>query len=82
MKMRDFNGNDIAQYVRNSPKPQTPIVVIGSTADIIDRNLFNSVLMTPCKLKDLGETVYSFMSPMKWKEPFVKVQILYLADQI
>jgi hypothetical protein len=22
------------------------------------------------------------MSPMKWKEPFVKVQILYLADQI
>ena len=67
MKMRDFNGNGIAQYVRNSPKPQTPIVAIGSTGDIIDRNLFNSVLMTPCKLKDLRETGYSFMSPMKWK---------------
>jgi CheY-like chemotaxis protein len=67
MKMSDFSGNDIAQHVRNSPKPQTPIVAIGSTGDIIDRNLFNSVLMTPYKLKDLRETVYSFMPPMRWK---------------
>jgi DNA-binding response OmpR family regulator len=64
MKVRDINGNDIAQYIRNSQRPQTPIIAIGRTGDNIDRSLFNSVLMTPCKLKLLGETVSSFMSPI------------------
>lgn len=61
VKMREINGNNIAQYIRNSQRPHTPIVAIASTGDNIDRNSFKSVLMTPLKLKVLGETVASFV---------------------
>jgi DNA-binding response OmpR family regulator len=64
MKVGDINGNDIAQYIRNSQQPHTPIIAIGRAEDDIDRCLFNSVLMTPCKLKLFGESVSSFMFPM------------------
>ena len=63
MKMNETNGNDIANYIRNSQKTQIPILAIGGTGNNIDRNLFNSVLMTPVKLKFLGETVASFLPP-------------------
>ena len=63
MKMKETNGNDIANYIRNSQKTQIPILAIGGTGNNIDRNLFNSVLMTPVKLKFLGETVASFLPP-------------------
>jgi hypothetical protein len=65
--MREINGNDIAFYIRNSQESQTPIVVIGSTGDDIDPGLFNSVLMTPLKLKVLEQKVVSFVAPVKWK---------------
>ena len=63
MKMNETNGNDIANYIRNSQKTQIPILAIGGTGDNIDRNLFNSVLITPFKLKVFGETVASFVPP-------------------
>jgi len=66
-KMREINGNDIALYIRNSQKSETPIVAIGSTGDDIDPGLFNSVLMTPLKLKVLEQRVASFVAPMKWR---------------
>ena len=63
VKMNETNGNDIANYIRNSQKTQIPVLAIGGTGDIIDRNLFNSVLLTPFKLKVLGETVATFLPP-------------------
>jgi hypothetical protein len=42
-------------------------VAIGSTGDDIDPGLFNSVLMTPLKLKVLEQKVVSFVAPVKWK---------------
>lgn len=61
--MGEVNGNDIAQYIRKSRQPQTPILAIGRTGDNIDRNLFNAVLMTPCKLNVLGEKVAFLVPP-------------------
>jgi len=65
-KIGETNGNDIARYVRNSRKSQTPIMAIGGPEDNIDPNLFSSVLTTPLKLKVLEENVASLATPMKW----------------
>jgi CheY-like chemotaxis protein len=73
IKMPDLEDNDIAQYIRNSQKAQTPIVAIANAGDNIDPNLFNSVVMTPCKLKVLGETVSSLIPPVRWVKDFLKL---------
>jgi CheY-like chemotaxis protein len=64
VKMSEIHGNDIAQYVRNSLRPQTPILGMSSPGDNIDRNLFNSVLEIPFKLGVLKDSVASFAAPM------------------
>jgi len=58
--MPGLNGNDVARYVRNSPRPRTPIVAITGSSDDIDRGLFNSILVKPYRLRTLAEKIASF----------------------
>jgi CheY-like chemotaxis protein len=60
-KMNEIYGYDFARHVRNSPRPDIPILAIGSAENDIDPTHFNSVLETPFKLKILGDAVASFM---------------------
>lgn len=64
-KIGEVTASDIAQYIRNSRIPQTPIIAINSAGDDIDPDLFNSVLTPPFALKILGETVSSFVPPQE-----------------
>ena len=69
MKVQDIGGNDLAKYIRNSRNSHTPIVAIGTSKDNIERDLFNTVLMTPLKLKVLGDSVSSFLPPIARLRP-------------
>jgi CheY-like chemotaxis protein len=53
-----LNGNEVATYIKNSTKGSIPIIAItGGGRDIIQRELFDSVLIKPIKLETLANTI-------------------------
>jgi CheY-like chemotaxis protein len=62
-RISGVTASDIAEYIKNSRIPQTPIIAINSAGDDIDPGLFNSILTPPFALKVLGEEVSSFVAP-------------------
>ena len=63
IRMPIMNGNDVARKIRNSPKPETPIVAITGSQFVqeIERELFNSILIKPFRLETLVDVIKSFM---------------------
>jgi CheY-like chemotaxis protein len=62
INMPDMSGNDVARHIRNSPKPETPIIAItGTVGEIDDPNLFNTILNKPFKLSALGKVIRLFL---------------------
>jgi two-component system sensor histidine kinase/response regulator len=61
INMPRMDGNAVAEYIRSSENPDTPIVALtASSHDDIKRDLFNFVLMKPFDLKALITAVKSF----------------------
>jgi len=59
--MPRMDGNAVAEYIRSSENPDTPIMALtGCSHDAIKRDLFNFVLMKPFDLKALITAVKSF----------------------
>jgi CheY-like chemotaxis protein len=58
IRMPKMSGNEVARYIRNSPKPDTPVVAItGSEEEAIDKECFNCYLIKPFRLKALLELI-------------------------
>ena len=56
--MPGMNGYLVAEHVRNSERPETPVVAItGQDSQAIDRDLFNFVLMKPFRMEALVDVV-------------------------
>jgi len=61
INMPRMDGNAVAEYIRSSEKPDTPIVALtASSHDDINRELFNFVLLKPFDLEALANVVRSF----------------------
>jgi len=62
LNMPGMDGNEVADRIRKSAKPDTPVIAItGSTENVISTELFNASLLKPFKLKSLVEVVESFV---------------------
>ncbi len=59
IRMRGMDGNDVARFVRNSNKSDTPLVAITAYPDEIENNVFDCLLTKPFKLEDFKEAVRS-----------------------
>jgi two-component system cell cycle sensor histidine kinase/response regulator CckA len=56
--MPRMSGNEVARYIRNSLKPDTPVVAMtGSEEEAIDKEFFNSYLIKPFRLKSLIDLI-------------------------
>ena len=61
INMPRMDGNAVAEYIRSSEKPDTPIVALtASSHDDINRDLFDFVVMKPFDLKALITAIKSF----------------------
>jgi DNA-binding response OmpR family regulator len=53
------DGNAVAKHIRNSDKPETPIVAITGFSDSIEKELFDISLLKPFKVKALLDAIRS-----------------------
>ena len=60
IEMPGMNGNEVGQYIRDSPKSDTPLVAITAFPDEIQKGMFNFSLIKPFDLEDLQNVVKSF----------------------
>jgi len=60
IRMRGMDGNDVARFIRNSNKSDTPLVAITAYPDEIENNVFGCSLTKPFKLEDFKDIVRSF----------------------
>jgi DNA-binding NtrC family response regulator len=51
--MPRMDGNAVAKHIRNSDKPETPIVAITGFSDSVEKGLFDISLLKPFKVKAL-----------------------------
>jgi CheY-like chemotaxis protein len=57
-----MDGNEVAAYIRNLGRPDTPLVAITGFPEEVQNNIFDFSLTKPFKLKDLNRIVRSFES--------------------
>ena len=57
--MPETDGNAVAEYIRSSNRADTPIVAITGHDEKDDRDLFNSILVKPFKIKELIAVIKS-----------------------
>jgi CheY-like chemotaxis protein len=60
IRMPGIDGNDIARFIRNSNRSDTPLVAITAYPEEIVDNVFDFVFTKPFKLEDFKEVVRSF----------------------
>ncbi len=60
INMPKMSGNEVARYIRNSDRSDTPMVAISGSAEDIHRNLFDFSLMKPFRLESLVDVIKSF----------------------
>ena len=57
--MPKIDGNAVAEYIRSSNRADTPIVAITGYRETGNKELFNSILVKPFKIKDLIAVIKS-----------------------
>ncbi len=61
IRMPSADGNQVAKYVRvNEKTHKTPIIAVTTYPDDVEKELSDSILTKPFKIKDLIELVNSF----------------------
>ncbi|MBW1825303.1 MAG: response regulator [Deltaproteobacteria bacterium] len=59
--MPNIDGNAVAEYIRSSNRADTPIVAITGHSEIDNKELFNSILVKPFKIKELIAVIKSLI---------------------
>ena len=59
VRMGDLDGCAVARHIRNSAKPDTPVIGISGTPWLLDDDKFDRVLSKPFSLKSLSQTMQS-----------------------
>jgi two-component system response regulator PilR (NtrC family) len=62
IRMPNIDGNKVGAYIRNSDKPDTPLIAITAYPEEVQKNIFDFSLTKPFKLKDVNRIVKSFES--------------------
>ena len=60
IRMPGMDGNEVGKYIRNSHKPDTPVIAITGHQDEIHGGVFDFFLIKPFKLEALQHVVESF----------------------
>ena len=60
IRMPNMDGNEVARYIRNSDKSDTPLIAITCFPEEIQNDMFDFSLAKPFKLQDLSRVVRSF----------------------
>lgn len=59
IRMPGIDGNAVARHIRNSEKPETPIIAMSGYGGEIKRILFDAALIKPFKLQDFLDVINS-----------------------
>jgi CheY-like chemotaxis protein len=59
--MPNIDGNAVAEYIRSSKRADTPIVAITGHNELDNKELFNSILVKPFKIKELIAVIKSLI---------------------
>jgi CheY-like chemotaxis protein len=59
--MPNIDGNAVAEYIRSSNRADTPIVAITGHNELDNKELFNSILVKPFKIKELIAVIKSLI---------------------
>jgi DNA-binding response OmpR family regulator len=62
MLMPGLDGNGIAREIRNSNKPNTPIIGISGTSWLLGNNEFDAVIEKPMSIHSLMDTVKNLIT--------------------
>ena len=60
IRMPRVDGNQVAKHIRDSDKPDTPIVAMSGYAKEIDKSLFNFSITKPFRLETLINVIKIF----------------------
>ena len=60
--MPEINGRDVVKHIRNSDRPNTPIIGFSGTPWLFGSNGFDAVFTKPFPLKDLVNSVKDLSS--------------------
>ncbi len=57
LSMPEIDGNGVARYIRNSDRPNTPIIGISGTPWLFEENNFDVVLQKPFSKKEMENSL-------------------------
>lgn len=60
IRMPNMDGNEVARYIRNSDKSDTPLIAITGFPEDLQLELFDAILCKPFKIRDLHAMIGSF----------------------
>jgi DNA-binding response OmpR family regulator len=61
IRLPDIDGHRVAQRVRESARPATPIIAISGTSWLVDDEEFDTVIPKPFNIKTLLGTIHDLM---------------------
>lgn len=62
IRMPDVDGKDVVNHIRNSDRPQTPIIGCSGTPWLLEDSEFDTVFEKPFRLKELVNSVHELSS--------------------
>jgi len=63
IRMPNMDGNEVARYIRNSDKSDTPLIAMTGFPEELQLEMFDGILIKPFNLRDLSHMVKSFVKP-------------------
>ena len=60
IRMPRMDGNAVARHIRNSDRPDMPIIAISAFTDELESELFNSFIKKPFNIQTLADAIKTF----------------------
>ena len=60
IRMPGMDGNAVARHIRNSDRPDMPIIAISAFTDELESELFNSFIKKPFNIQTLADAIKTF----------------------
>jgi CheY-like chemotaxis protein len=68
IRLPDIDGHRVAQRIRESAYPATPIIAISGTSWLVDDDDFDTVIPKPFNIKTLLGTIHDLMAKCRGGE--------------
>ena len=57
IRMPRMDGNAVARHIRNSDRPDIPIIAVSGFANEVENGMFNFLITKPFGIQDLSEVI-------------------------